>query len=253
MELPKASCKPCAKITHHFEYTCCRQIFGKFRIRHNLPTRRKKERPTHLTAMATTEGNAPRSVVLAAAEYPTELFMYKFGKANALMGMPAHVNTFEWVPYGITDNAEMKAFEQKHGGNFTTQVKLQPVELGRMLAKIGHSFAVATVGFDAFRPLALDLILGRTDNVSHTVGSISEIQPTVPDAGHVLSLEYHVEPFKKRALLIAGIRLFASIQTPSYHVVVGDVQTSQHVRVLFEKFSNAQSIEVSYPLGQVVP
>jgi hypothetical protein len=36
--LPKASCRKCENITHRFEYTCARQVFGKLTVRHNLAT-----------------------------------------------------------------------------------------------------------------------------------------------------------------------------------------------------------------------
>src|SRR5262245_41766279 len=120
MELPKSSCKPCAKVAHEFEYTCARQIFGKFRIRHNLKTRRKKERPTHLTAAAVSPTGKSKQVVLSAQEYPTELFLYKFKTGNRLLGIPASVNTLEWELVGVSNHEETIAFEKAHGGAFTT-------------------------------------------------------------------------------------------------------------------------------------
>lgn len=257
MELPKSSCKPCAKITHEFEYTCARQIFGKFRIRHNIKTRRKKERPTHLTALATigrgTSEQSIKEVTLSASEYPTELFLYKFKTANVLLGIPPSVNTLEWEPIGIGSHDEMTAFEKKHGGEFTVRTKMVPIAFGRMLAKIGHSFAVAYLGLDSFQPMTLDVILGRTDNISHVVGGSWEIEPPVPDAGHLVSLEYRIEPYIKRSLILVNIRLFASISTPSYHVVVGRIQEAQHVKTAFEQMKNAPAIQVMLPPGKFPP
>jgi hypothetical protein len=257
MELPKSSCKPCAKITHTFEHTCARQLFGKFRIKHNLRTRRKRERPKELTAYATVNPNKPgqftKTVNLPAKEYPTELFLYKFKMAGALLGAPANVNTLEWVPVGVANHDEMAEFEKEHGGRFTTRTKMVPIELGRMLAKIGHSFAVANLGLHAFSPLALDVILCRTDNISYVVGGSWDLEPPVPGADHLVSLEYRVEPLIRRSLVVAHIRLFANIQTPSYHVVVGRIQNERHVRTLFEQMQKAETIEIPLPPGMSLP
>jgi hypothetical protein len=95
-------------------------------------------------------GQFTKSVNLPASEYPTELFLYKFKTAGALFGAPPNVDTLEWVPVGICDRDEMAAFEKRHGGQFTTRTKMVPIEFGRMLAKIGHSFAVAHLGLHAF-------------------------------------------------------------------------------------------------------
>jgi HNH endonuclease len=254
MELPKSSCKPCAKITHAFEYTCARQIFGKFRIRHNIKTRRKKERPTHLTALATDSTGNPKEVILRAADYPTELFLYKFKIAKALIGMPPSANIpLEWEPIGIGSHDEMVAFEKRHGGAFTARVVMQPIEFGRLLAKIAHSYAVAELGLNSFFPLTLDVILGRTDDISYVVGGSYEIAPRVPDAGHLTSIEYRVDPYMKKSLIIVNIRLFASIHTPSYHVVVGRIQEAQHVTTLFDKLQNSPSVQFMLPPGKFHP
>lgn len=159
MELPKSSCKRCAKITQTFEHTCARQVFGKFRIRHNIRTRRKKERPTHLEAFVTTNANKPgqvtKKITVDASEYPTELFLYKFKKAGALLGLPPTLNTLEWEVIGIANPSEMAAFERKHGGQFATRTKMVPIQFGRMLAKIGHSFLVSQIGLNSFHPTTL--------------------------------------------------------------------------------------------------
>src|SRR5689334_18494616 len=46
--LPKASCRKCARITGWVEQQCLRHMLGPFRRRLNFPTRKPKERVTHL-------------------------------------------------------------------------------------------------------------------------------------------------------------------------------------------------------------
>jgi 5-methylcytosine-specific restriction endonuclease McrA len=43
----KASCERCNKITRHFETTVARTMFGPFRVKHNIKTRHKNERPSN--------------------------------------------------------------------------------------------------------------------------------------------------------------------------------------------------------------
>ncbi|HWK96542.1 MAG TPA: hypothetical protein VNR39_14080 [Pseudolabrys sp.] len=195
-------------------------------------------------ALAVGKNKEIKEVVLNAGEYPTELFLYRFRQANALFGMPSHVDTLDWTISAINSHDEMVAFERKYGGQFATTIRPQPIEFGRMLAKIGHSYATASLGLGSFRPLALEVILGRSENISHTVGSHPDLEEPIVDAGHVLSLEYRVKPFQKEALILVQIRLFASLWTPTYHVVVGEVKDVEHVRVLLKQMQNASEIEI---------
>jgi HNH endonuclease len=254
MELPKASCKDCAKITHAFEYTCMRQMFGRFRIRHNVKTRRKKDRPKKLAALIRTPDGNTKEVIVDASEYPTELFMYKFKTAGALLNLPQSENRLmEWDLVGISDRDELIAFGKKHGGQFMVRTKMVPFEFARMLAKISHSFAVSQLGLNGFQPLALDAILGRTENISYVVGGTDKFGPRIPDGGHLLELEYKVEPNIRRSVVIVHIRLFSILDTPNYHVVVGRIQDTHHVRTLFQQMQKAESVEVLLPGGKFGP
>src|SRR3546814_3930149 len=55
--LPKASCKGCEAITGGFEQVCLRTMFGPARLRLNMPTRRRKERPKKRSEEHTSESS----------------------------------------------------------------------------------------------------------------------------------------------------------------------------------------------------
>jgi hypothetical protein len=104
--------------------------------RRDGPTSRPRRGPTGLRGAA----------LVSRKEFPAPLFLYKFGQASLLRGLPPGTGIFEWLPYVIVSDDEMKAFVSKHGGKSIHQFKTAPIELARTLAKIGHSFAVAEFG-----------------------------------------------------------------------------------------------------------
>jgi hypothetical protein len=110
---------------------------------------------------------------------------------------------------------------EKFGG---TGLKIGPVKVlafARMLAKIAHSFAVARMGINKFNPLLLDLILGRTEVVTHLVGGDLDPPPAVTDYGHSLDLRPECR-VGGRTFVVATVRLFAQFGAPQYYVVVGE-------------------------------
>jgi hypothetical protein len=89
-----------------------------------------------------------------------------------------------------------------------------------MVAKIGHSFAAATLGLDSFRPLLLDLILGKSKHVTYLVGG-TEIAPTpIPGPSYRINLYNHT--LNDRHYLMARVHLFANNGAPYYTVAVGE-------------------------------
>jgi hypothetical protein len=246
LELPDASCKPCARTINDYEWTVGRWIFGDFRIRHNLRSKRpKKQRPQTIEVEFRRKDGGTFAKTISRSEFPAPLFMYKFGTANQFLGLPPGTGVFDWSPYVISSDDEMRAFHAKHGKS-VHRVKMVPVALARMLGKIGHAYAVAEWGYESFHPSQhnLDTILRRTDDVAFTVGAESELKPPIPNAGHITAISLQIEP-PQPPLLIVLVRLFASIPTPDFHVIAGtiDLQNPQHLAALTQKMQNAESIE----------
>ena len=238
-----ASCTSCNKITHRFEGVVARQIFGKFRAKHNLPTRRPKERPTHFT-VGTSSG--PR--VVSASEHPSELFIYKFHPPNVLFGLPPTVDVPNWVPIAVYSRDELNAFTKTHNWDQQIRVQMRALEYAQMLAKIGHSYAVTVMGYGEFSPLAVDLILGRTKNISHAVGGSWDDVPADPTKQHSAQIQVVFDAGLRRNFVVVEIRLFAQLGTPIYQVVVGEISDLRRARQLVEKLGTPVIEVFSQPL-----
>ena len=107
-------------------------------------------------------------------------------------------------------------------------------KFARMLGKIAHALAAAEIGVEHFDAALPDLILGRAPELcSFLVGAWME-----PEQGsqnvplHQVSLK--MEPWGKRWLVSARIRLFANQpNAPAYKVIVGELIDSPQ---LLERF-----------------
>ena len=63
--LKRASCDTCSDITKKFKQICSRTLFGRSRIRFNLPTRRPHERPTRVDVLREMPDGTQDSVTIA--------------------------------------------------------------------------------------------------------------------------------------------------------------------------------------------
>ncbi len=231
----KASCQKCAKITCNIEGAVARSIFGNFRLKHNIKTRRKKERPDHIKAGMANDPTAEINVPIQ--DHPAPLVMYKCLRAGVLDNVPKSIDTScNWQFSVIQDDREMEKFQDKYGKDVTFSFRHVPDQFARTLAKIGYSYAIANIGMEVFKPLAPDLILGREKNLSYLVGGNFELSPPIPDAGHILRLG--IEGTVQRAFITVDIRLFASCPTPDYQVVVGEVSGLNNINFLIEKIKS---------------
>jgi hypothetical protein len=93
--------------------------------------------------------------------------------------------------------------------------------------------------------LALDVILGQSDDYFLTVGGSLESQPAVPGGDHVLALSLLFRA-PRIAHLIVDIRLFSQIVSPAYRVVAGEVNLDnpKHAAVLSRYQSEGKLVAV---------
>lgn len=230
--LPKASCKTCESITGQFEQICLRTILGPFRLRFNSPTRNPKDRPATLPlVLATAIDSEPiplQTITVPVPEFPMAFVGLRLRRARILDGKePLRLRDDEsqtavdgeiWGKSSPEDMARYVPQGIKMDYGFQLG-KIQPVAFAKQIAKIAHAYAVAELGLNAFRPLATELILGKTDTLSQWVGGEWEIPPP-SDALFDLRLEKISS--KGKNFLLVHVRLFSFFGTPQYHVVVGE-------------------------------
>jgi hypothetical protein len=229
--LRKASCKTCESITGGFEQTCLRTILGPFRIRVGAPTRNPKDRPEKLSiALAKSVDGKPvetGKVEIESKDFPLVFLGLRLRPPGILEGLPvsSNLNGEIWSRFN-TEEAKKQNLVPSVGEPAGFKLgQINPVIFGRMLAKIAYSYGVAKVGYGAFRPLPLRLILEKTDTMCHWVGGDWEIPP-------VESTLHRLEVYKQtafgRTFLVVSIRLFSFYETPLYRVVVGDFPDPQY-------------------------
>lgn len=241
LTLLKSSCYPCAEITRDFEHTCARKMFGKFRIIFNLPTGHKKKRPTELDLELEIDGK-PETIEVPIEDYPTVPILFPvFLPPGILRGVdPTNVfggmEVYPAMPFLPDNDARLKRIRERIGKlaqvKWSSEIHLGPFT--RMLAKIAHSHAVAEFGPDSFEPFLPDIILGRSEHISHFVGCIKELRglklpQKFEDGTHrllfALARAALINPEGKiisdRTFLAAAIQLFKDLETPIYAVVIG--------------------------------
>jgi hypothetical protein len=229
--LEGASCDDCADITKKFEQEVARELWGAPRNSYNAPSRRKKQRDTHI--VLSDPDQPDRKVKVPYSEYPAAMVFYKMGKAALLEGLPENIDiSSTWLLITIHDDDKAKTFQEKFGIKLTAKFRHVPVSFARMLAKIGYCHLLTELEPGDFRPICLPYILGRKSNPSYVVGGNLEIAPP-ESVGYILRTAGFGT--SERLMLIAEIRLFSNNSTPTYHVVVGDVSGQQQVASVLEK------------------
>jgi hypothetical protein len=216
----------CADITKKFEQDIMRDLWGPARASYNAPTRRKKERAKSFV-LKDPKGVAKDLTVLA-QHYPAPMIFYYMPSAGILAGTDRLVDrSREWILKANMDDVRAKEFEKVHPGRLTFSFKNVPQSFGRMLAKIGHCQVMTVLDRGDFVPICLPYILGKKSNVSYVVGSSPTNSPPQPELGYSLrTIQVYTND---RMLLVVEIRLLANMDTPTYHVVVGEVIGSENM------------------------
>ena len=235
MILPKASCKTCEKETHKYEHTVARRIFGHFRIKYDVKTRRKNKRPKQIEiGTIDSSGNIGKRII-PYKECPVTLIMYKFQECDYLKGNTEEQSIFNWIPITIYSKNELDKLIENYNWDRKIEFKAVPNEFARMIAKIAYSYIVSELGLEGFIPYKplIDVILNRSDNISYLIGGDWDIPPPDPAGYH--HLEWMAKINNNSADIIVQIRLFPAFETPKYRVVVGKIDLADPIqRIIFD-------------------
>ena len=112
--------------------------------------------------------------------------MYKFGEARILAGLPPGLGDDQrWTMVMLSSHDEEMAMQQRFPEwNRTHTFRAMPHRFARLIAKIGHGYGTAELGFGTFTPLTTDLILGRSDDYYFYVGGSWDIDAAIPGGNH---------------------------------------------------------------------
>lgn len=227
--VPKASCEKCAKETSYLEGYAGRHVFGPLRIHFQIQSRRKKIKLGLTDVTYHTEGGVeirrlPREKLPAILTLP---ILESPGLFNGRPPSPIK-DYLDWTWMAENADERMAEFHKPGDVRWWVPATTNPATFSRMLAKIGHAFAVGTLGVDSFVPYLPPLILGGDDNAAHFIGGAApptDPLPRIPYSEtthhHTLTLGLFGSPGKPD-LLAVSVRLFVHVGSPAYWVIVGE-------------------------------
>lgn len=211
--LPEASCSKCETITSKIELEWLRSGFYTARVQKELG--KKKARPPRFLRLQVQRNGRTAWESVPLEKYPAIVVTLLFDKPEILSGCsPVEKVLSGGVAMGIlpTFGRLLKPYLDQGAVTFSPPRSTATSEyLGRMLAKIAHSYAVAELGIDGFTPFLTNIILGAdTGHLSHYVGGTREI-PLASNNVYEIELTT-VESAAPHSYLIVTIRLLSDVQ-----------------------------------------
>lgn len=212
--LPKASCLKCADATKRAEQVCLRKMFIHARTFLKIQTRRPKERPTSFeVSVQHGDGKEATRLRLPVVDLPFHLRMWHLDQAPIISGAPFSDGSATVAPYWT--NYWSRDALVKLKGNHALMSVFSPDQLCLMLGKIGHAYAVASLGYRGFEPYLPSMIRDGSPAICNYVGGCQS-----PD--WVKSrLNYIAMMPSKDGHVSVAIQLFSFLNPPTYQVVVG--------------------------------
>lgn len=222
--LPHASCDSCNKMTSDFEGRLLRNSYKSLRVHLNLPTRHPDEIP-YLLPLRRIINGTEESVeeFVPVDEHPSLIPFYTFINEPGILSGKSGSGKITYRFGGYIFQNDMHSRLNKLGKDpILPQPNMLVGDFFRLLAKIAHSFAVAELGINAFKPFLIEYISGKIDLDDYLLGGVSDTQPKGTHL-HDISLEERLTGDRK--LIVTRVRLFSCLQGPTYLIVTGEKQS----------------------------
>ena len=230
MVIEEASCDDCAKETHAIEGHCAGRMLKALRVQQKFPTRRPKERPTHLQIR---EGKHPEGAQLRlvpVSEAPGAVALPKFEPPGILLGqqpLPGIRITGHYIHATTPDAvARQKRLIASGFSGALAHLEYEPVKFARVLAKIAHCAIVAGLGLNSFNSVLVPLILGKDQNVSYYVGNGGPVPNAIltPSFNSLHQMGTDLITINGARYIFVQIRLFSNFRplSPVYTIVAGE-------------------------------
>jgi len=198
-------------------------MYGPLRMTRGFKSRRKKQRPTSIPAVEIDEAGIERATEIPVSLLPTVYLALELPPPGILSGAPKSATNPEMKVHLKGDKAEIEAaMRTLDVGKFEIGSTAMWGPFCRLLAKIGHTYAAAMLNGNGYEPLLTDLILGKSDYLSHYIGGATG---PIPDSDLWISLL----PAGGELYLSVGIVLLGRGRLPPYQAVVGLVTNAERV------------------------
>ena len=222
---PKSSCKICNYKTSAFEAKVLRGAFYAFREKTNL-TSRSKNRPITLPLFAI-NGDEKSRLDIPIEDYPAMLMLPKYFKAKILCD--DGYDSEPCKPWLFTETHDLSKLTFKYGITSFATMSIDSLSFGRMLCKIGHSWACKYQLNRRFMPFLTRLIIEDRGHEFLNFVGISQITPPSIGLSHIShTIRLFEQSHKLGKLLVCEVTLFANLGSPTYHIVVGLIPDSDN-------------------------
>jgi hypothetical protein len=219
IELPEASCQTCEDATGRLvEGDVLGRTLKALRVFLKLK-KRGSGRPPKTLPLTTKVDGKEATIEIPTADYPIFFNMLRFGPptlepntngaGRAIVGLQLSVLKYD-----------AKELYQKYRADGGVGAYWDNHAMTRMLAKIGHSFAVAELGSDKFAPLLLDLIRTGDTNAMNLIGGDPDAD-RYPSSKSLHDIALGYQRLNGSTYVVTKVRLFASYGGPIYLIIVG--------------------------------
>jgi hypothetical protein len=222
---PKSSCVDCARITSSFETYVLKDMFGLHREKLNFRSsnsNKRRKNPIGVAKRINQDGSEDL-ITLEKYELPFLSFaLPKYDHPSVLLqtsSKEARRSDRFSVQVGKDDASTLLSAGGGRRPVRAPQMVFHPEKFCRFLAKVAHSFAVATLGDGSFRPFLRDFIRTGSSVPRFFVGGETDLTRAEPCIFEICLGTLYTP--SKRPYLGAKIRLFSYMRTPTYVVVVG--------------------------------
>jgi len=245
--LPKASCRECSGVTSYFEGYISRNVFWEFRLSQRLRSRRKKDKPNSLPVTVNYHDRTER-IEMPLANHPSTIALLEFPMPGLLVGDPPSEN---WKSVQLRYWTIFQNFP-KNAESIRLKLQISNAHFAKFLAKVAHSWAVACWGVNAFRPFLPGIILGKDSNAAYLIGTHPNNLP--PQDGSDYLLGVRVQTVGGKDYAICDLRLFpgigakvpGTVGTPTYCIVVGEIDYSVHFQKLPPKPKESKHLKLRF-------
>ena len=220
--LPKASCKLHQKETSRVEAFVLRRYLCALRSHLSLPSRNPANRPDGYKLTLRRGSHSWKKKVKLADHPGVVRFMMFAESAGRILGRAREQATWSvrFIDAEIFPDTKLRV-ALLGADSFEDTVTINAMALARFIAKIGHCFAVAELGFDAFEEMYVThLITSESQDWNHWIGGY--------DRGrNVTAQELHELRFLRRGNDLSVIVHLLIPYCPrfAYEVIVGRLRS----------------------------
>lgn len=226
--LPRASCAKHRNLTSELELRVAREMYGNYRIVQGIQTRRRKDVEARRRSRIELDGVAGNGdavkVAVLRCELPPVHISVHLPRPQILSGDPitrGGVGALLKARVAESSQAYQRLLHKHRLRSLSIEASIQVETFLRVLAKIGHSFAVASYGLGNFKPVLLPLIEGRCDRLLQYIGCESPNQPQATEPLTTYELVHNGNQY-----LVVEVSLQSFPQLPCYQIVAAVLNES---------------------------